>query len=405
MPVFEYRVLNGLGRPERALVDAESLAEARRKLRAEGRRVLEIAESGAAPPTAGASHAAGFRRVAPAELAVATRQLATLLHAGMALVPALSALVEQLGVRPLGGAIARVRDKVSQGAALAAALAEHTHVFSDLYVNMVAAGEAAGALETVLLRLADVLEKRVNLMNKVRAALAYPLFLAIIGAAVIIFLLSFVVPSISKLFLEMNRRLPLPTLILIAISGFLKSYLWAMVLACGGAFFGLRFWLRTPAGRSLWDRAALRLPLFGDLVLKIAVARFARTLGVLLGSGVSILDALDIVKRVVGNSVLAGALEQVKESVRHGGSIADPLRRSGVFPPVVYHMVAVGENSGSVEDALLNVADAYENEVETSVGTLASFLEPLMIPIMGGVVGFIVLAILLPIFEINQAIR
>lgn len=403
-------MLNGLGRRENAVIDAESAAEARRKLREAGTRVLEIAggdgELGAAHGEASvAARTLGARRITQRDVAVATRQLATLLHAGMALVPALAALVEQLASHPLGIVIARVRDAVSQGVSLAAALRQHPRVFPGLYVNMVSAGEASGALETVLLRLADVLEKRVNLANKVRAALAYPLFLAIIGTAVVVFLVSFIVPSISKLFLEMNRELPLPTRMLIALSGFMERYLWLIALLCGGGFVGVRLWVKTQGGRLAWDRAKLRLPLFGGLILKIAVSRFARTLGVLLASGVSVLEALEIVKRVVGNAALAEALDGVRESVRHGGGLGEPLRRSGVFPPVVYHMVAVGENSGNIEDALLNVADAYDSDVETSVGTLASFLEPVMIPIMGGIVGFIVLAILLPIFEINQAIR
>ena len=409
MPVFEYTMVNDAGRQQRSVIDAESAADARRKLRAAGARVLHVFdERSPSDPGAAvrpASEGMMRRRLNAREIAAAARQLATLLRGGMALVPALSALHEQLEHRPLGLVFGRVRDRVSQGATLAVALREHPRAFSDLYVNLVAAGEAAGALETVLLRLAGLLEKRVLLANKLRAALAYPLFLAVIGGGVIVFLLSFVVPGISKLFLEMNRTLPLPTRALIAVSGFLASWLWLLAVVGIATCLGLRAWFRTAQGGLQWDRAKLRLPLFGGIVLRVSIARFARTLGVLLSSGAPVLDALDIAKRVAGNAALANALDGVQEAVRHGGGLAEPMRRCGVFPPVVYHMVAVGESSGTVEDALLNVADAYDADVEASVAALASVIEPLMIPIMGGIVGFIVLAVLLPIFEINQAIR
>ena len=407
MPVFEYTALNKLGRQERDAIEADSLDEARRRLRAQNVHVLgiDVADAETAEPPALARRTIRLRRTRARDLAAATRQLATLLHAGMALVPALGALVEQLSGRPLAGVIAKIRDKVNQGATLATALEEHPRVFSALFVNMVRAGEAAGALEDVLLRLAEMLEKRANLMNKVRAAIAYPLFMAVVGIAVVVFLLHFVIPSIAKLFVEMNQVLPWPTVLLIWLSKFCEKYLWALIIAAGATAFAAKLWVKTPAGRLAWDRLKLKVPLFGGLVLKIAVARFARTLGVLLASGVSILDALEIVKRVVGNAVLTNALNEARDSVSRGDSIADPFRRSGVFPPVVFHMIAVGEASGNIEEGLLNVADAYDNEVQSSVEALTSLLEPMMILVMGAVVGFIVLAILLPIFDINQAIH
>ena len=407
MPIFQYTALNRLGRQERGTIHADSAADARRKLRGAHVHVLDIgAEVAEAERAAGlARRTITLRRTKPRDLAVATRQLATLVHAGMPLVPALGALVEQLAGQPLARVVARVRDRVNEGATLATALEEHPKIFSELFVNMVRAGEAAGSLESILLRLADMLERRVNLMSKVKAALAYPLFMAVVGAGVIIFLLSFVIPSIAKLFLEMNRALPWPTVLLIAVSRFIRDYLWALLLVVAVLILAGKLWVRTPGGRFRWDQVKLKIPLFGSLLRKIAVSRFARTLGVLLASGVSILDALDMVKRVVGNAVLARALDNARERVGHGDSIANPLRRSGVFPPVVFHMIATGEASGNVEAGLLNVADAYENEVEASVKALTSLLEPMMILVMGAVVGFIVLAILLPIFDINQAIR
>jgi general secretion pathway protein F len=239
----------------------------------------------------------------------------------------------------------------------------------------------------------------------VRASLAYPAFMSLVGIGVVIFLLTYVIPSISKLFRDMHRSLPWPTVALMAVSDFVKAYFLVIAGVVAGLIILSRIWLATPAGRLMWDRLMLRLPLFGDLFRKVAISRFARTLGTLMASGVSILDALEIVKRVVGNAALSHTLDQIKESVRHGDSITNPLRRSGVFPPIVCHMVGSGERGGNIEEGLLKVAEVYDNEVESSVSTLTSLLEPVMILALGAVVGFIVLAILLPIFEINQAIQ
>jgi general secretion pathway protein F len=406
MPIFEYIALNPLGRRERGTVEAESVIEARRKLRAARVHVVDIGEEETethkAPPLA--RRKVTFRRVKPRELAAAIRQLATLLRSGMPLVPALGALVEQLSGRPLAKVIARVRDRVNEGSTFAAAVEEHPRVFSRLFVNMVRTGEATGALENILVRVADMMERRVSVTNKVKTAMVYPTVVAIVGAGAIIFLLARVVPSITKIFLDLNRTLPWPTLFLISVSDFVRRYFLLMLLAVAVIVLGLRIWIRTSAGRLVWDRLKLKLPIFGDVILKMAVSRFSRTLGVLLASGVSILDALDIVKRVVGNAVLAQVMDKAKENVGQGDSIAGPIRRSGVFPPIVYHMIAVGEASGNIEEGLFNVADAYDEEVEASVQALTALLEPLMILVMGGVVGFIALAILLPIFDINKAI-
>ncbi len=406
VPVFEYTALSKLGRKERGAVHADSVADARRRLRAANVHVLDIASEHEQAPAspALARRTITLHRIRARDVATATRELATLLHAGMPLVPALGALVEQLAGQPLAAVIAAVRDSVNEGATLAAALAEYPKVFPEICVGMVTAGEAAGALAGVLSRLADMLEKRVGLVSKVKAAMAYPLLVSAVCVAVVAFLLSYVVPSIAKLFLEMNRALPWPTIVLIAVSDFVADYLWAIALAATALLVGARLWTRTAAGRRAWDHLKLDLPVFGDLSLKIAVSRFARTLGVLLESGVSILEALEIVKRVVGNTVLADGLEEAKDSVGHGDSLANPLRQSGVFPPVVFHAIGVGEASGNVHEGLLRIADAYDSEVEASLAALTSLLEAVMILVMGAVIGFIVLAILLPIFDINQAI-
>lgn len=406
MPVFQYTALDRRGRSTRGSIDAASLRDAKRRLRESRVHVLSIGRALAdGRPAAKREIRLRSGRVSASDLSAGTRQLATLLRAGMAVAPALEALVEQLGASPLAQVLADVRDKVREGATLAKALGAHPAVFTPVFVNMVEAGESAGALEAVLDRLADMLERRRRLANKVKAAMTYPALMAVVAALVVAFLMGYVVPGIGRLFLEMNRELPWPTVALIAAGDFLAGYWWALAAGLVAAWFGLQAWVRTPSGRLAWDGLKLKAPLFGDLAHKTAVARFARTLGALLASNVPILSALAIVKPLVGNKVIERSLEKAAEEIRQGESIAEPLRSSGMFPPIVYHMVAVGERSGNVEARLLNVAETFEDEIEMRVVALTSILEPLMILVAGAAVGFIVVAVLLPIFEINQAIR
>ena len=358
-----------------------------------------------------------FKRVKTGDVCRLTRQLATLLRAGMPLVPALSALVEQLQdvperkiVRlgrqddPLARIMAQVANSVNAGSTLADALGKHPSVFSNLFVNMVAAGEASGTLEEVLLRLAEMLEKRVHLAGKVKSAIAYPLMMIVVAVGVVVFLLSFVVPSITQIFLEMNRTLPWPTRLLISISAFMKTYLVLITIVVCATFFGIGASYTTKNGRLFADRSKLKLPLFGKLFLKLEIARLTRTLGILLVSGIPILDALETAKGVIQNSFIAGALDSVKDLVSRGDNIADAIRKTGLFPPIVFHIIATGQISGDIEGGLINIADMYDGEVEMTAKTLVSLLEPAILLFMGAIVGFIVLAILLPIFEINQAL-
>ena len=344
-------------------------------------------------------------------------QLSTLLHAGMPLVPALSALLEQLqspangkslrlkGAKdPLVQVIGRIRDDVNEGSSLAEALGRYPHLFSPLFVNMIAAGESSGALEDVLSRLSDILERRVALLGKIRAAIAYPAMMAVVAAGVVVFLLSYVVPSITQLFIEMNQQLPWPTRLLMGISGFAQAHsilLFLLPCAAAGGVYGI---YRTHEGRLWMDRARLALPLLGPLVVKLEVARLTRTLGTCLKSGIPVMTAIEISHRVVQNQVVADAVSRVRELIQKGETIADAVRSTGMFPPVVFHLIATGQMTGNVEDAMMDIADMYETEVETSVRTLTVLLEPLILLVMGAVVGFIVLAILLPIFQINQAL-
>jgi len=234
--------------------------------------------------------------------------------------------------------------------------------------------------------------------------MAYPLFMAIVGVSVIAFIFTFVIPSITKLFLEMNRQLPWPTVMLIKLSNFMQNYFWAFVIILIAIIVAPILWSKTTTGRKVWDQLKLKLPLFGNLNRKIAISRFSRTLAVLLASGLSIVETLELSKRVIGNTVISDAVDEAKDAISHGTGIAESFQRSGVFPPIVIHMIAAGEKSGGIEEGLTNVADAFDNDVEVTVKALTSLLEPAMIVLLGIVVGFIVLAILLPIFDINQAI-
>jgi general secretion pathway protein F len=277
-------------------------------------------------------------------------------------------------------------------------------VFPPVYVSMVEAAEAAGTLENVLSQLADLFERRAKLVNKVKSALAYPVFMMIVGTCVVIFILSYVLPSVTKLFLEMKMRLPWPTVVLIKTSDIVSHYIWVFAILAVGLIGGNLYWIRTGAGRKSWDRFKLRCPLFGQVVLKVSLSRFCRTLGVLLASGVTIVEALRLSERVAGNAVIAQAVADAQDAVSHGGTIADSLNQSGMFPPLVVNMIAAGEQSGTVEEGLSRIADLLDGDVETRLGTLTSLLEPIMILVLGVIVGFIVLAMLLPIFDINQAI-
>jgi len=345
------------------------------------------------------------------------RQLSTLLHAGMPLVPALSALVEQMqcpaspgGRRwrtapdPLAQIVERIRDSVNGGCSLAEALSHYPGLFSPLFTNMVSAGEKSGALEEVLSRLAEILERRVQLLGKIKSAAAYPVMMAVVAVGVVIFLLSYVVPSITRLFAEINQQLPVPTRLLMGISSFVQTYfIVVLALPCIAAA-GVYAVGRTREGKQRMDRIKLALPLFGPLLLKLEVARLTRTLGTCMKSGIPVTTAMEIARRVIQNQIIAGAVGKIDEQIQRGDTIANALRSTGMFPPVVFHLLATGQMTGNIENAMMDIADMYETEVENSVKTLTTLLEPLILLVMGAVVGFIVLSVLLPIYQINQAL-
>ncbi|MCG3115386.1 MAG: type II secretion system inner membrane protein GspF [Candidatus Manganitrophus sp. SA1] len=406
MAIYEYKGLDVEGKSKAGIVDADSPKVARAKLRKSGIFPVEITQTQQAAPTGLSKPVTLFsERMTLAETAVMTRQLSTLLGAGISLMEALGALTEQVEKPAAKKIWIDVREGVKEGASLADALTRHPKVFSVLYRQMVRAGEASGTLDRILIRLADYLESQVRLRNKLFSILTYPVLMLFVSGAILIFLISFVVPKVTAIFADLNQALPLPTVILLALSDFLRGYGWLLIGAgvLGGMVY--RRHIQTPRGREQYDRLLLRIPLAGRVAKMVAISRFTRTLATLLASGVPLLTALEIVQQVVGNKVLEEAIQGARGNIREGQSIADPLKRSGLFPPLVTHMIAIGEKSGELEGMLQKVSEAYDNEVETVVTGMTSLLAPLMILGMGGVVLFIVLAILLPIFEVSQIVK
>jgi general secretion pathway protein F len=414
MAVYAYKGLNERGRNVGGIIDADTPKNARLKLRKAGIYPTELNETRDQSPASAAAAGGGrfsldlaslFERITPQDLALVTRQLSTLVGAGLPLVECLSALVEQVDSPRQKKILSQVRERVVEGGTLADAMKQHPGVFNDLYVNMVRAGEASGALDIVLVRLAEYTERSAALRAKVRSAMTYPVFMGVASMAILFFLLSYVVPKVTRIFEETHAQLPAMTVILLAISNFLSNYWWLIIGIIVAAVIFVRVSIRSPAGRLRFDKTVLRIPYFGKVLKKVALARFARTLSTLLLGGIPLLQALDIVKHVVMNVVLSNAIEDGRNSIREGHSVADPLKKSGLFPPLLVHMIAVGEKSGELEQMLARAADAYDNEVEASVSALSSIMEPMLVIFMGGVVLFIVMAILLPIFELNQLVK
>lgn len=411
MPVYQYRGLRSDGGAAAGIVDAESVRGARVKLRQGGIFPTELREQATAGWTAAelADHLrkgkSRSRVLSPSDLAIATRQFATLLVAGLPLVEALGILVEQVEKKPVQSLFADIREQVRGGKALSAALEQHPNEFGPIYVHMVRAGEASGALDQILFRLSEFLEKQLALKQKVTNAMMYPIIMLLVGAAVLFVLMTFAIPKITVVFTDQKKALPWPTVVLMQASNFLAEYWW--VLLCG-AVIGLVAFLRyvkTPGGQLRVHQLLLKLPLIGDIVRKVAISRLSSTLATMLASGVQLLEALDVSRRVMSNRVLEAAVENARQNIREGESIAAPLKRSGQFPPLVTHMVAVGEKSGEMEEMLRRIAGIYDGEVDRVVTRATSLIEPVMILFMGAVVFFIVVAILLPIFEMGQLVR
>lgn len=405
MPIFEYRGLDKNGRSVRGTTDADNIRTAKMRLRKEGLFVTDIKDKGksAAARKAKGKKTASQKSVNVTDLSLMTRQLATLLKANIPLVDSLSAVAEQVENEFLSEVISDIKNSVNEGGSLFKALSKYPKVFDKMYISMCEAGEMSGTLDVILLRLAEFKESQTELNSKVKSAMLYPILMLGFTMLLLGVLFIYVIPKIVTVF-ESSPDLKLPwyTLIVIDASGFLVNY-WHVLLITGTVSFLLfRNWKNTPKGRAQWDAIFLKIPVVGNLGRIVAVSRFTRTLSTLLTGGVPMLAAMGIVRNVVDNEVIAEAIDTGRLNISEGESIAGPLKKSGQFPPIVIHMINIGEKTGELENMLLQVSDAYDFQVKTAIAGLTSLLEPLMIIVMGCVIGIIVFAIMIPMFELSS---
>ena len=399
MPAFTYtaRALNGDLRT--ATIDAPSRDDVVAQLRKQRLNVVKIDE------TATAKKKKSGGRISMRDIVIFTRQFSTMINAGLPLVQALDILAKQSENKALKDVTHAVVFDVESGHTVADALRKHPKAFSELYVNMVAAGEAGGILDTILMRLATFMEKNDALVRKVKGAMIYPAVISSVAAIAIIVLLIFVIPVFEKMFASVGMALPFPTRVVIGMSKFLTSF-WYIVLAAIFAFvFFVKKYYATSSGKLAIDKLMLKMPVLGDVLRKSAVSRFTRTLGTLIGSGVSILDGLEITAKTAGNRVISDAIMESRTSIAGGETISAPLQKSAVFPPMVISMIAVGEQTGGLDEMLSKIADFYDEEVDAAVSGLLSLMEPIMIVFLGVVVGGMVVAMYLPIFDMINAVQ
>ena len=399
MPVFLYRAADRGGHTIDGVMEAPDARAVIERLHKESYFPVRVAPHAErkAWPTLGGS------RVRGRDLLAMTQQLATLFEAGLPLDRALAILQELAPTPKLGDIVTDLLHSVRGGSSLSDALAKHhPRPFSRLYINMVRAGEKGGVLEVALRRLAEFLEARAAFTDAVVSALAYPLVITTVGAGAVVFLLTFVIPRFATIFADLHQAIPLPTQILMAVSAVMQAYWWIGVLAIFGVILGWRLWTGTPDGRLQWDRLLLRMPRVGPLTMKIETARFLRTLGTMLKSGVPVLGALAVVGDMMSNQIVARSVQRLSDSVKRGGTVAAGMREHGQFPTLAVHMVRVGEETGRLEDMLLKAADTLENDVRTDMKRMIGLLEPAVILAMGVLVAFIVVAMLLAIFSIND---
>ncbi len=407
MAVYAYKGVNAKGKNVKGVRDADNPKAVRNLLRKEGILATEVLEKAAAAKQSAreVDFKKYFNRLGTMEVAIATRQLAILLRSGIPLVEGLTALIDQVDHPDLKAAFTEARDRVNEGESFADALKAHPNVFQNLFVNMVSAGEASGTLEVVLARLADFLENQAKLKGKVGSAMAYPAFMTLMSVGIMIVMMTVVVPKVTSIFEDFEQALPWYTQVLIFMSNVLTGYWWLLLLLIGGGIFGFRRWIVTEEGRAKWDHLVLKIPLFGNLLVMVAVTRFARTLATLLSSGVPVLRAMEITRNVLGNTELMAVIDVARESVREGEGLAKPLKASGAFPPIVTHMIAIGERSGQLEEMLENVAVAYDQQIDVRVQAMTALLEPLIIVFMGMSSGGIAFAILMPLLQINEFVQ
>jgi general secretion pathway protein F len=403
MPLFEYRGLNATGRNIKGTLDAENLRAARARLKKDGIYVVDLKDKTKVVKKDRGTSVNLRGGVSVQELSMMTRQLATLLKANVPLVESLSAVAEQVENQTLSEAISDVKNKVNEGATLHKSIAAYPKLFNKIYVSMCEAGEMSGTLDVILIRLAEFTEAQSELNSKIRGAMAYPILIVVFVTIILMGLFVYVVPKIMAVYESMpDKVLPWYTSLVFGMSGFMVDYWWVIIVAAVMAYFVFYNWRHSPSGSAQWDAITLKLPVSGKLTRTIAVSRFARTLSTLLTGGVPMLGAMGIVRNVVNNEVLARAIDEARDNISEGESIAAPLKKSGQFPPLVIHMINIGEKTGELENMLSQVSDSYDFQVKNEVDSLTSLLAPIMIVVMGCVIGFIVFSIMIPLFDMND---
>ena len=407
MALYEYKAIGPDGKPVKGHVESDSAKNARVKLKKQSLMVTDIFEKNGV--VKGGKKNAGGSLFGPRynqdEITVMTRQLASLVKANIPLVDALNALVEQIESVALKSILSQVREAVNEGTSLAKALAVHPKAFDHIYINMVEAGESSGTLGLVLLKLADLKEAQTRLKRKVVGGMTYPIIMFVVAMGVLIAIFVFVIPKLQQIFVSMNKALPITTVILIWISEKMVTWWPALIAFWVAVFYMFNRYINTGPGREKWDRFKLIAPVFGRITRMMAITRFSSTMSTLLASGVPILTAMSIARNLVGNVHIARAIENARSNITEGQSIADPLKRSGEFPPLVIHMIAIGEKTGELPAMLKNVAESYDEQVSVAVDSMTAMLEPAMIVFMGGTVGFIVVSVIMPLMEMSNLSR
>lgn len=408
MPIYSYKGYDtATGANRKGKIDAESERSARQLLKQRHKIIVADLKEEATAKKGGGGNTLPLlsRRVTTADLAIMVRQFATLQGAHVPLDESLKALVSQVENPTLKNTLSAVKDSVSEGKSLADSSAAYPNVFNSLYVNMVRAGESSGTLGTVLLRLADFLEYQVAIRGKVSQAMAYPSVMIVASLGIISFLVVFIVPKLAKVFVNMKIKIPIYTQALMDLSGFMQSYWYLIPIFIAVIVLTFRGWVSSEKGARQWDTIKLNMPIFGSVVLMVAVSRFANTLSTLLSSGVPIIKALDITKNVVDNHVLAEVIETAKIEVQEGNSLANCINKSGIFPGLVTHMIATGERTGELEQMLSHVANAYNTEVEQKIAKMISLIEPLMMIVLTGIAAVVIGAMIMPMMDLMKQVR
>ncbi|MDQ1455508.1 MAG: type pilus assembly protein PilC [Actinomycetota bacterium] len=402
---FQYKVKDKSGKVVQGSLEAENAQLVVSKLRSMGYVPIEIQQQGGSGFQRDLKIPFFTDRVKLKEVAVFSRQFATMINSGLSLLRSLNILAEQTESKTLAEIVNQVRIDVEKGSSLSQAMSKHPKAFGRLYVSMVRAGEIGGALDSVLMRLADTIEKQVELRRKVKSAMTYPLVVAVLVLTIVTAMLLFVIPMFQDIYKQLGGTLPPPTQLLINISNICRKFWYLIFLAEGGGAFAFRRWINSEEGRKQWDAIKLKLPIFGKLVRKTALARFSRTLSALVRSGVPILESLDIVAETAGNYVVAKAVRETQAAVKRGDPLSKKLEEHPVFPPMVVQMMAVGEETGALDEMLDKIADFYDQEVEATVDALTSLIEPLLIVVMGVCVGGMIISLYLPMFNIIKLIK